>query len=167
MILLWLVFFWSTQTHPLHQKLIPLPPVFLDVLMLCSYLMGIWFNHFTSKILSVNSNYCLLYNSYEVSLENSLSGQLVIPFLYSHHWPAQFLLILWGEILSWLFMAVRGSRLPGTPVHFLEPLFCLSFRGELQEEHYNDLRSELFKHIFTFSPGPRIVLTRLCVAVSI
>ncbi|CAH3115700.1 unnamed protein product [Pocillopora meandrina] len=37
--------------------------------------------------------------------------------------------------------------------------------GELQEEHYNDLRSELFKHIFTFSPGPRIVLTRLCVAL--
>lgn len=37
--------------------------------------------------------------------------------------------------------------------------------NELQEEHYNDLRSELFKHIFMLSSGPRIVLTRLCVAL--
>lgn len=37
--------------------------------------------------------------------------------------------------------------------------------NELQEEHYNDLRSELFKHIFMFSSGPRIVLTRLCIAL--
>ena len=43
----------------------------------------------------------------------------------------------------------------------------LKYRSELQEEHYNDLRSELFKHIFMLSSGPRIVLTRLCVAVSI
>ena len=42
----------------------------------------------------------------------------------------------------------------------------LKHRSELQEEHYNDLRSELFKHIFMFSSGPRIVLTRLCIAVS-
>ncbi|KAL9951487.1 hypothetical protein ACROYT_G044156 [Oculina patagonica] len=37
--------------------------------------------------------------------------------------------------------------------------------SELQEGHYNDLRSELFKHIFMFSSGPRIVLTRLCIAL--
>jgi len=37
--------------------------------------------------------------------------------------------------------------------------------NELQEEHYSDLRSELFKHIFMFSSGPRIVLTRLCIAL--
>ena len=46
-------------------------------------------------------------------------------------------------------------------------LVFLSCRNELQEEHYNDLRSELFKHIFMFSSGPRIVLTRLCIAVSV
>ena len=42
-----------------------------------------------------------------------------------------------------------------------------SFRNELQEEHYNDLRSELFNHILVFCTGPRIVLTRLCIAVSV
>lgn len=36
----------------------------------------------------------------------------------------------------------------------------------LQEQHYNDLRSELFNHILVFSSGPRIVLTRLCIALA-
>ena len=47
------------------------------------------------------------------------------------------------------------------------PVVFFSFRNELQEEHYNDLRSELFNHILVFSSGPRIVLTRLCIAVSV
>lgn len=37
--------------------------------------------------------------------------------------------------------------------------------NDLQEEHHIDLRSELFKHIFMFLSGPRIVLTRLCIAL--
>ena len=39
-------------------------------------------------------------------------------------------------------------------------------RNDLQEEHYSGLRSEIFRHILLFSSGPRIVLTRLCIAVS-
>lgn len=39
-------------------------------------------------------------------------------------------------------------------------------RNDLQEEHYSSLRSEIFRHILLFSSGSRIVLTRLCIAVS-
>ncbi|KAK2556661.1 Importin-13 [Acropora cervicornis] len=37
--------------------------------------------------------------------------------------------------------------------------------NDLQEEHYSSLRSEIFRHILLFSSGPRIVLTRLCIAL--
>ena len=39
-------------------------------------------------------------------------------------------------------------------------------RSDLSQDHYNVLQSELFRHISAFSGGPKIVLTRLCVAVS-
>ena len=44
--------------------------------------------------------------------------------------------------------------------------FLIFVRNDLQEEHYSSLRSEIFRHILLFSSGPRIVLTRLCIAVS-
>ena len=46
-------------------------------------------NHFTLKIALV-SPYCLPYNSFDISVENLVLDQLVIPLLkhYSHHLSA-------------------------------------------------------------------------------
>jgi hypothetical protein len=53
-----------------------------------------------------------------------------------------------------------------TQLSYISIPFC-SIRSELPEEQYEPLRSEIFKHILAFSGGPKIVLTRMCVAVSI
>ncbi|EDO48216.1 predicted protein [Nematostella vectensis] len=41
----------------------------------------------------------------------------------------------------------------------------LVFRSELIEEHYGALRTEILNHILLFARGPKIVSTRLCVAL--
>ena len=41
----------------------------------------------------------------------------------------------------------------------------IAFRSELPQQQYEPLRLELFKAILRFSSGPKLVLTRLCVAM--
>ena len=57
-----------------------------------------------------NYPYCLLYNSYDVSLENLVLDQeiiLLLTFLFILiTWTLDIVLILWGEILSW---SLNGS----------------------------------------------------------
>ena len=47
----------------------------------------------------------------------------------------------------------------------LSPPLVNLFRSELPQEQYEPLRLELFRAILRFSSGPRLVLTRLCVAM--
>ena len=59
-----------------------------------------------------NSLYCQPYNSYNVSSENLLLDQLIIPklifFFILITYLVDIVLILWGEILSWSLMGVKG-----------------------------------------------------------
>ena len=45
-------------------------------------------------------------------------------------------------------------------------LKCCHVRGELSQDQVAPLRSQLLQLISNFAAGPRIVLTRLCIAVS-
>lgn len=40
-------------------------------------------------------------------------------------------------------------------------------RSELPENQYEQLKSEIIRYVITFCNGTRIVLTRLCIAVSL
>ena len=44
--------------------------------------------------------------------------------------------------------------------------FCHYFRHEIPADQYDGLRNKLLEKIIEFGAGPKIVLTRLCVAVS-
>ena len=59
-----------------------------------------------------NSSYCQPYNSCNVSSENLVLDQLIIPklifFFMLITYLVDILLILWGEILSWSLMGVKG-----------------------------------------------------------
>ena len=59
-----------------------------------------------------NSPYCQLHKSYNVNSENLVVDQLIIPKLIFFFILITFLgdnvLILWGEILSWSLMGVKG-----------------------------------------------------------
>ena len=59
-----------------------------------------------------NSPYCLLYGSSEVSLENLVLNQLIIPlfifFFILVTCLLDIVLILYREILSWSLMGVKG-----------------------------------------------------------
>ena len=60
-----------------------------------------------------NSPYCLSYNTYNVSSEDLVLDQLVIPKLIVFFTLITYLLdivlILQGEILSWSLVGVKGS----------------------------------------------------------
>ena len=68
------------------------------------------------------SPYCLPYNSYDVSLENLIQEQLIIPlmifFFILVTWLLDILLLLKGEMLSWVLLGVRGLRIPGHKTNF-------------------------------------------------
>ena len=59
-----------------------------------------------------NSPYCQLYNSSYVSSESLALDQLIIPklifFCILITCPVDIVLILYGEILSWSLMGVKG-----------------------------------------------------------
>ena len=59
-----------------------------------------------------NSSYCQPYNSCNVSSENLVLDQLIIPklifFFILITYLVDIVLILWGEILSWSLMGVKG-----------------------------------------------------------
>ena len=59
-----------------------------------------------------NSPYCQPYNSYSFSSENLVLDQLIIPklifFFILIIYLVDIVLILWGEILSWSLMGVKG-----------------------------------------------------------
>ena len=61
-----------------------------------------------------NSPYYLLYNSYDVSLEDLVSDQLTIPllifFFILTFWLPHNVLILWGEILFWSITGVKEFK---------------------------------------------------------
>ena len=61
-----------------------------------------------------NSPYYQPYNSYKVSSENLVFDQLIIPKLICFSilitYVVDIVLILWGEILSWSLMGVKGSN---------------------------------------------------------
>ena len=61
-----------------------------------------------------NSPYCQPYNSYNVSSENLVLDQLIIPklifFFILITYLVDIVLILYGEILSWSLMGVKGSK---------------------------------------------------------
>ena len=71
-------------------------------------------NHkpFNSQDLISNSPYCLPYSFCDVSLENLVLDQLIIPLLIFFYILVTCLLdielILEGEILSWSLMGVKG-----------------------------------------------------------
>ena len=72
-----------------------------------------WITHKASLdyFLVSNSPYCLPYHSYGVWFWEFGFGSTYNPvidiFLYSQHLSAWFVLILWGEILSWSLMRVK------------------------------------------------------------
>ena len=82
--------------------------------------LKIFFNPFHS-----NSPYCLPYNSYNVTLENWILDQLIIPslifFFILSTSLLNIVLMLWGEILSWWWSLMRVNGLLNeshlTPVH--------------------------------------------------
>ena len=61
-----------------------------------------------------NSPYCQPYSSYSVSSENVVLDQLILPKLIFFSilitCLLDIVLILYGEILSWSLMGVKGSR---------------------------------------------------------
>ena len=61
-----------------------------------------------------NSPYCQPYSSYNVSSENVVLDQLILPklifFFILITCLLDIVLILYGEILSWSLMGVKGSR---------------------------------------------------------
>ena len=61
-----------------------------------------------------NSPYCQPYSSYGVSSENVVLDQLILPklifFFILITCLLDIVLILYGEILSWSLMGVKGSR---------------------------------------------------------
>ena len=63
---------------------------------------------------SSNSHYHLQYNSYNVSLENLVLDQLIIPWLIFNFLlittVLDFVLMLLGEILSWSLMGVKEDE---------------------------------------------------------
>ena len=76
---------------------------------------------FHSQDLINNSPYCLPYNSYDVSSENLVLSQLIVPklifFLILFTFLFDIVLIWWWEILSWSLMGVKGLK---TSVSWLE-----------------------------------------------
>ena len=64
-----------------------------------------------------NSSYCQPYNSCNVSSENVVLDQLIIPklifFFMLITYLADVIWILWGEILSWSLIGVKGLILGG------------------------------------------------------
>ena len=62
-----------------------------------------------------NSPYCQPYNSHNVSSENLVLDQLIIPklilfFILMIYLVDNVLIFLWGEILSWSLMRVKGLK---------------------------------------------------------
>ena len=68
------------------------------------------------------SPYCLPHNSYDVSLENLIQEQLIVPlmilFFILVTLLLDILLLLKGEMLSWVLLGVRGLRIPGHKTNF-------------------------------------------------
>ena len=71
-----------------------------------------------------NSLYCQPYSSCDVSLENLVLAQLIIPqlifFFILVTCLLDFALILSGEILSWSLMGVKGLT-PKSDLHLISP----------------------------------------------
>ena len=77
-----------------------------------------------SQDLISNSLYCQPYSSCDVSLENLVLAQLIIPqlifFFILVTCLLDFALILSGEILSWSLMGVKGLT-PKSDLHLISP----------------------------------------------
>ena len=73
-----------------------------------------WPKPFNSQDFISDSPYCLLYNLFDVSLENLELDQPIIPKLIFFYilitYLVDIVLILWGEILSWSLMGVKGLK---------------------------------------------------------
>ena len=81
-----------------------------------------WYSN--SQDLISNSPYCQSYSSCDVSLENLVLDQLIIPqmifFFILITCLLDFVLILSGEILSWSLMGVKGLT-PKSDLHLIYP----------------------------------------------
>ena len=100
-----------------------------------------------------NTLYCQPYNSYNVSSENVVLNQLIIPWLIIFFIHMTCLLdiafILWGEILSWSFMGVKGLIQVGqqiTCVMFVHNIWLNS----LKEKHNLQWVEDIWTQVLTF-----------------
>ena len=111
-----------------------------------SWLKSMWERQYTQNCLA-----CF------ITTKKSRSTIIHLPYVMERWLPGQsppFLFFWWNVLYKneWNCQVIFLS-------YFLP-------RGEVHPEQYDVLRTQLFQQIFAYAPSARIVLTRLCVAVS-